>query len=129
MNSLAPLAKDLRKNSTFAERLLWRHLKSKQVQGLKFRRQEPIGRYIVDFVCFAKKVVIELDGGQHGQEKLRAADKSRDEWLKDQGFTVLRFWNDEIMQNMEGVGEEIMRYCLAAPSPNPSHQGRGIDLG
>ncbi len=68
--------KDLRKNLTYAERLLWRHLRAKNFEGLKFRRQEPIGDYIVDFVCFEKNLILEIDGGQHAQEKQK--DKKRD---------------------------------------------------
>ena len=113
-------AKDLRKNLTDAERKLWSHLSGKQCEGVKFRRQQPIGRFIVDFVSFEKKVIIEVDGGQHSEE----IDKERDQWLSDQGFKVLRFWNNEVLQNAEGVFEVITDACFS-PSPSPSHQGRG----
>jgi very-short-patch-repair endonuclease len=82
-------AKDLRKRSTDAERLLWRHLRAKRICGLKFRRQQCIGDYIVDFVCFEKRIVIEIDGGQHTDN--REKDKVRDSWFKEHGFFVLRF--------------------------------------
>ncbi|MBI4795299.1 MAG: endonuclease domain-containing protein [Deltaproteobacteria bacterium] len=110
------LAKNLRKRSTDAEILLWRHLRGKQLAGYKFRRQEPIGNYIVDFVCFSKRIVIELDGGQHAIE----ADKDfkRDNWLRGQGFKVLRFWNNEVLTNIEGVVETILGE-LAQNSPSP----------
>jgi very-short-patch-repair endonuclease len=107
-------AKALRKHSTDAEKLLWRYLRAKQLGGVKFRRQQPIGKYIVDFVCFSHKLVIELDGGQHAQLHERRKDRYRDAWLKDQGFKVLRFWNSDVLGNIEGV----------SPSPNPSHQGQ-----
>ncbi len=85
MNSyITGIAKSLRKNNTDVERLLWNYLKARQLGDIKFRRQQPIGRYIVDFVSFEKKIVIEIDGGQHSVEKDR--DKERDNWLKLQGF-------------------------------------------
>jgi len=87
------LARSLRKRFTDAERLLWKHLRTKQIDGLKFRRQETIGNYIVDFVCYEQKVIVEADGGQHSAER----DADRDEWLKAQGFRILRFWNHDIL--------------------------------
>ena len=85
----------------------------KQMEGLKFRRQQPIDNYIVDFVCLEKRIVIEIDGGQHAaQEK----DVFRDEYLRQQGFNVLRFWNNEVLQNINGVLEVIRDRCLS-PSP------------
>ncbi len=75
----------------------------------KFRRQQPMGKYIVDFVCFETKIVIEVDGGQHaGEEK----DKDRDKWLNGEGFKVLRFWNNEVLQNLRGILEVIRINCL-----------------
>ena len=105
MSNLTPMARDLRKSSTDAERLLWRHLRAKQLEGLKFRRQEQIGRYIVDFVCYEKELIIEADGGHHALE--REKDEERTRWLRSQGFEVLRFWNNEILSNTEGVLEVI----------------------
>ena len=116
------MAKILREQSTNAERLLWQQLRSKQLDGYKFWRQEPIGPYIVDFVNYEKRIVIELDGGQHAIDKDN--DQIRDTWLTVEGFKVLRFWNNEIFENMESV-VEIIRKELLSPSPNPSHQGRG----
>ncbi len=116
-------AKTLRKNNTEVERLLWGHLKTRQLEGIKFRRQQPIGRYIVDFVSFEKKIVIEIDGGQHSVGKNR--DEERDNWLGAQGFKVLRFWNNEILENIEGVLEVIRDHCLFHPplNPLPSREG------
>jgi very-short-patch-repair endonuclease len=108
--NLTQTAKDLRRNSTDAERLLWRHLKAKQLEGLKFRRQEQIGRFIVDFVCYEKALIVEADGGQHAL--VREKDENRSLWLNAEGFTVLRFWNHEILTNIEGVLETIRRRCL-----------------
>ena len=99
-NNLTPIAKALRKRLTDTERLLWRHLRAKQLEGLKFRRQEPIGRYIVDFVCHEKRIVIEVDGGQHSTDKNR--DAERDKWLNKQGYKVLRFWNNEVLKLYKG---------------------------
>jgi very-short-patch-repair endonuclease len=106
---LVNLARSLRKRPTDAEKLLWRHLRSKQVYGLKFRRQEAIGRYIVDFVCFEKRLIIELDGGQHAEQQIQ--DQERDSWFREQGFRTLRFWNNEVLGNIEGVLETILRIC------------------
>jgi len=102
-------AKKLRNDLTEAEKHLWYILKSKQLRSSKFRRQAPIGKYIVDFVCFSKKLVIEIDGGQHAT-LTKDYDKIRDNWLRGQGFTVLRFWNNEVLKNREGVVEEILKY-------------------
>ena len=116
------LAKTLRKRTTEAEKLLWQKLRGRQLEGFKFRRQQPIGRYIVDFVSFEKRLVIELDGGQHAIAK--EEDKKRDRWLNQEGYVLLRFWDNEVFENLEGVLETIRRRLLS-PSPSPSHQGRG----
>jgi very-short-patch-repair endonuclease len=88
---------------------LWHRLRAKQLAGIKFRRQEPIGRFIVDLVSFEKRVVIELDGGQHARSTLK--DLERDAILEQRGFTVLRFWNDEGLENLEGVLDAIREAC------------------
>ena len=108
--TLIRLAKSLRRRQTEAERLLWRHLQRKQLEGVKFRRQAPIGRYLVDFVSFERKLIVEIDGGQHAVEVEK--DREREVWLSTQGFTTLRFWNNEIMQNLEGVLEVIRENIL-----------------
>ena len=110
-------AKTLRKNLTEAEQLLWRHLRAHRMCSQKFRRQQPIGPYIVDFVHFGARLVIEADGGQHNGS---ASDAARDIWLQSQGFTVLRFWNNEILQNIEAVLEAILKeLATSTPSPPP----------
>jgi very-short-patch-repair endonuclease len=116
-------AKALRKNFTDTERLLWKHLRAKQMEGCKFRRQEPIGSYIVDFVCQEKQIVIEVDGWQHSTEQEK--DKERDKWLKGQGYKVLRFWNNEVLSNTKGVLEAI-RDCLNHPPLTPPLKGGEI---
>ncbi len=121
---LTATARELRKASTDAEHRLWHHLRAKQLEGLKFRRQEQIGRFIVDFVCYEKLLIIEADGGQHAVELEK--DEKRTLWLKSQGFHVLRFWNHDILTNTDGVLEVIWRYCCDSPlSPTLSHEGRG----
>jgi very-short-patch-repair endonuclease len=107
-------AKGLRKKLTDAERLLWNHLRARRMEGVKFRRQEPIGKFIVDFVSLEKQIVIEVDGGQHSANKQE--DRERDSWLKNEGFRVLRFWNNEVLEDTEAVLETIRKNCLS-PSP------------
>ncbi len=124
MPRLITFAKNLRKNSTDAEKLLWHHLRAKQFGDLKFRRQQVIGKYIVDFVCFVKKIVVELDGSQHADQENKIKDQIRDQWLKSQGFTVLRFWDNDVLKNIDGVWDKIEKYLIPL-SLNLSHKGRG----
>lgn len=122
------MARRFRRNQTDAEGLVWSMLRSKQVDGLKFRRQEAISPYIVDFVSFEKSLIIEIDGGQHGESRGRRQDEARSMWLRQQGYQVLRFWNNDVLLSREAVAETI-RAALGlgnAPSPQTlSHQGRG----
>jgi very-short-patch-repair endonuclease len=103
--NLLERAKNLRSNQTDAEQCLWYFLRAQRFMELKFKRQMPIGQYIVDFVCYEQKLIIEVDGGQH-QENVDY-DQSRSKWLQDQGYTVLRFWNNEVLQQTESVLEAI----------------------
>ncbi len=103
-HNLLGLAKKNRQNMTDAERKVWQVLRGK-LTGVSFRRQHQIGRYIVDFVCLEKRLVIECDGSQHTEE----ADKERTRFLENEGFRVLRFWNNEILTNIEGVYEVIVK--------------------
>src|SRR6266540_5202431 len=96
-------AKQLRQTMTRAETLLWRHLKANRMDGIGFRRQTPIRNYIVDFVCFSANLVIELDGESHDFEERQKADQRRDAFLAAEGFRVLRFTNEQVMSNLEGV--------------------------
>ncbi len=109
------LARGLRLRSTDAERHLWRHLRSRGLGGLKFRRQEPIGGYIVDFVCYEKRIVVELDGSQHATR--REEDGARDQWLNEQGFMVLRFLDNEVLTNTGGVLEILSKASVDCPGP------------
>jgi len=88
----------------------------KQMEGLRFRRQQPIDHYIVDLVCFENRLIIEIDGGQHAENE---KDKERDNYLAKNGFKVLRFWNNEVFLNVEGILEVIRAKCLESPSPSP----------
>ena len=93
-------ARRLRRNLTDAERKLWLYLRQKQLNGFHFRKQCPIGPYIADFACLQAKLIVELDGGQHADS---AADAVRDEWFNLRGYRTLRFWNNDVLQNTEGV--------------------------
>ena len=107
MNNKTILARNLRKNSTIQERRLWNLLKNKQFYNLKFKRQQPIGDYIVDFVCREAKIIIEIDGGQHNFSENIELDKIRTEFLNSLGYKVIRFWNNEIYENINGVLEKL----------------------
>lgn len=107
MNVLRSRARQLRKDPTDAERLLWQKLRFWQVDGFKFRRRQPLGNYIVDFVCLEKRFIVEVDGGQHAE--CMDYDRQRDAWLHDQGFVVLRFWNHDVLKNTDGVVERICK--------------------
>ena len=119
------LARNLRKQPTDAEKRLWYFLHKKQLDGLRFKRQEAIGKYVADFVCPALRLVIEVDGGQHGIEIEK--DAARTAWLEAQGYSVIRFWNNEVMGNIEGVLRSIREEAAAlAAAPlytSPSSEG------
>jgi len=108
-------ARTLRKNSTDAERLLWKHLRMRQLGAYKFRRQQPIGAFIVDFVCQKAKLIIELDGGQHtGQVEY---DEKRSAWLQDHGYRILRFWNHDVLKMPDVVMSKILEQIEAERIP------------
>ena len=109
-SNLTNAAKNLRKNSTRVEAILWNQLRARQIEGVKFRRQQPIDKFIVDFVCFEKKLIVELDGGQHAHA--HEEDRERDKNLSEKGYTVLRFWNNEVLENLIGVLKVIRSKCL-----------------
>jgi very-short-patch-repair endonuclease len=92
------------------EAILWSRLRAKQVEGVKFRRQQPIENFIVDFVSFEKRIVVELDGGQHAEN--RDKDMRRDRFFEENGFVVLRFWNNDVIENLDGVLEVIRKKCI-----------------
>ena len=104
---LKKFSQELRKNMTDAERLVWSRIRRKQLNGLQVYRQRIIGNYIVDFYCPKAKLVIEIDGGQHFMEEGLKKDAVRDVWINNQGFTVLRFSDEEVLSNLDGVIEKI----------------------
>jgi len=124
---IAQRAKNLRKTQTLHEEKLWRYLRAKRFSGFKFKRQEPIARYIVDFVCYEAKLIIELDGSHHFESK--SHDENRDCWLEEQGFQILRFWNHELIKQTTNVLDEIWNALqVKTPSPQPSPiKGEGAD--
>ena len=111
----------LRQNQTDAERRMWMLLRDRRLAHLKFKRQEPIGRYFVDLICLQKRLIIELDGGQHNDNP---ADEKRTAWLESQNFKVIRFWNNDVLKNPEGVLTTILLHLKIIPSP-PAGEGRG----
>jgi very-short-patch-repair endonuclease len=113
------LARRLRHRQTDAEKALWAILRRKQISGFKFRRQEPIGPYVVDFVSFEKKLIIEIDGGQHAEMQARARDEERSTWLRGEGYEVLRFWNNDVLVNREAVSERVRVALGRVDSPSP----------
>jgi very-short-patch-repair endonuclease len=108
-------SRNLRRNSTVAENRLWNRIRNRGLGRFKFVRQEPIGRYTVDFVCRDARLIIELDGGQHADNE---ADRLRDKWLTEHNYRVLRFWNNDVMANIDGVLEAIAAALTEAP-PHP----------
>ena len=120
MNSTEQFAKTLRKTTTTTESLLWRHLRSRQINELKFRRQHAIGPYIADFYCAELQLIIEIDGDVHDVESVRLKDQIRNEYLREHGFEFIRVTNDDVLRNIEGVLEHIKTLTLAL-----SLKGRG----
>ena len=113
---LTRVAKRLRHEMTDAERVLWREVRAHRFKGFKFKRQEPLGLYVVDFVCYEAKLIIELDGGQHAEQQ--EADAERTRWLESRGFRVVRFWNNDVLANIAGVMQAIEKE-ITPPSPRP----------
>jgi very-short-patch-repair endonuclease len=109
-------ARALRRLMTDAERKLWLALRARRFAAAKFRRQVPIGPYVADFLCYEQRLVIEVDGGQHAES---ARDRLRDRWFEQNGFRVLRFWNNEVLNNLEGVSTAILS-LLAERQNEPS---------
>jgi very-short-patch-repair endonuclease len=123
---LLQIARGLRAGQTEAERLLWSCLRSRQLNDAKFRRQHPLGRYVLDFYCHAAGLAVELDGAHHYRDEQAAYDLERTAWLEGQGFKVLRFTNNEVLLGLDRVLERIR---AELPSPQPSPVGRGKKAG
>jgi very-short-patch-repair endonuclease len=116
-------ARDLRRAMTEAEKKLWWHLRQLPLATSHFRRQAAIGPYFADFACHERRVVIEVDGGGHGEARRIASDKARTAYLKSRGYRVLRFWNNEVLKEIEGVMTliyEALHQQEAPPTPDPS---------
>jgi 5-methyltetrahydrofolate--homocysteine methyltransferase len=118
------LRRQLRNNPTFAEQRLWQYLRKRRFLGLKFRRQESLGRYIVDFFCYEKMLVVEVDGSIHNIPEQKEYDRIRTEFLQERNINVVRFTNDEVLYNIEYVLKRLEREILAPPLAPPT--GRGI---
>jgi very-short-patch-repair endonuclease len=122
MASRVATAQRLRRDQTDAERKLWFKLRDRRLNGLKFRRQATVGRYVVDFLCVEANLIIELDGGQHASRTKE--DATRTEELEVSGYLVLRFWNNEVLSNLSGVLESIVDTLKPLPPhPNPLPNG------
>ena len=120
-------ARVLRSDPTDAERTLWRHLRYRGISGHKFRRQQLVGAYIVDFICYERRLIIELDGGQHNEQVAVAYDVERTVWLESQGFRVLRFWNHQVFNDIDAVKTAIWMELDGHPHPNlPPSRGKGL---
>ena len=118
------LARAMRAAPTEAERKLWWHLRHRlPTPGTHFRRQVRIDRYVADFACHATRIVVEVDGGQHGAAS--AADEARTKVLEANGYRVLRYWNNDVLTNIDGVLEDILNTITTTPTPNPSPRGGG----
>jgi very-short-patch-repair endonuclease len=127
---LVQRARALRKRLTDAERRLWHHLRNRELGGCKFRRQYPVGPFIVDFICVEKNLVIEVDGGQHAENEEQ--DLQRSAYLNKMGYRVCRFWNNQVLQETEAVLEAIFAILAdskqnsPSPQPSPPSGERGI---
>ena len=110
---LTSRSRTLRRESTDAEQRLWSILRNRQLNGFKFRRQVEIGGYIADFLCAERRLIIEVDGGQHTVE----CDARRTAFLESQGFQILRFWNDDVLKNLDGVWTTIAAALITPPHP------------
>jgi very-short-patch-repair endonuclease len=128
-------AKELRRTMTRAETLLWRHLKANRLAGLGFRRQSPMGNYIADFVAHACKLVVEVDGESHDFEERIRHDARRDRWFESRGYRVLRFTNNDVLKNLEGVvlviveaAEQASPLSLTLPRKGGGNPSAGASL-
>ena len=113
-------ARKLRRDQTKAETVFWNAVRNRQFHDLKWRRQSPVGNYIADFLCEAKKVIVELDGQHHGTDAARIYDETRTEVLGQNGYRVIRFLNDEILNNLNGVLDSLAHELRAGISPHPT---------
>jgi very-short-patch-repair endonuclease len=127
-------ARDLRRDFTDAERLLWRHLRRSEIFGVRFRRQVPFGPYVLDFYCAKAKLAVELDGGQHFEDAGLRKDRQRDEFVASLGIKTLRYTDEEALRKIDDVLEDILRYVRAgraesSPRPSPFQGEGGVKRG
>ncbi|MBC2669389.1 endonuclease domain-containing protein [Novosphingobium piscinae] len=116
-------SRELRRNTTEAERRLWQQLRNRQLRGKRFNRQFPVGQFICDFACREQRLIVELDGGHHAH--VLDYDLRRTQFLEAQGYRVIRFWNNEVMENIEAVLMRIGEALDNRPSPGPSRRREG----
>jgi len=114
-------ARNLRKKQTEAEKKIWQHLRNREIAGYKFRRQHVIGSYIIDFVCLSRKLIVEVDGGQHFETT--KYDAKRTKFLESRGFSIIRFWNNDVLIDTDAVMQNIYSALTQSPSPRPSPPG------
>jgi very-short-patch-repair endonuclease len=119
-------AKSMRSEMTDAEAALWKQLRAHRLKGLSFRRQAPMGSFIVDFVCHEHRLIIELDGGQHANERQARNDRMRQTWLNAKGYRILRFWNSDVLRHRQSVLATITE--TIAQSAPPSRSAKPTDL-
>jgi very-short-patch-repair endonuclease len=125
-------AQRLRNTTTEAEAKLWNALRRDQIEGLHFRRQHPVGTYVLDFFCPAIQLAIEIDGGQHNTDQIQASDAHRTDWLNERGILVVRYWNNDVLGNFTGVLEDLVRIIverrrMLTPSPTLPLSGGGSE--
>jgi very-short-patch-repair endonuclease len=118
IRQINPHAKRLRQDMTDAERAIWFAVRDRRLEGFKFKRQWTLGPFIVDFCCWERRLIVELDGGQHTEE----GDRKRTEWLERKGYRVIRFWNNDVLTNLDGVLEAIVIALTSDPHPGPLPQ-------
>ena len=126
INIMSARARSMRQQKSPAERKIWRELRELNARGFHFRQQAPIGRYIADFADHGAKLVIELDGSQHGEAAAIARDQERTSWLNSQGYRVLRFWNIDVIGNFDGIMTSVLLALdVIPPTPTPPHKVGG----
>ena len=124
-NNLGKLAKLLRRKATDAELVLWYKLRNRQIENAKFRFQQQVKNYIADFVCFEKKLIIEIDGGQHNETSEKIKDEERTRILKKKHYKVLRYWDNDVLQNTDGVLEDIRKILMQRTHPHLASPVKG----
>lgn len=128
-SGLLNFARRLRKEATSAEQFFWLLLRNRRFMGLKFRRQHSLPPFVIDFYCEEIRLAVELDGGQHNQEPHQVRDEKRTARIHEQGIEIVRYWNNDVMQNTEGVLEDLMTQCQLRVSPSPAAARHPLPVG